>query len=242
MEFFKKNWLVILVGCLSALLGVLTLLTVVKLKKVTPIAPTVPKKPEAAIPACTLTFKLSLAFLPSPTPTETLIAAAEETNKAPVCHELSALPLLGETPLLVTFTGRGVDLDGKITAFEFSFGDGELKMVEKDTEGQASHSLDYTYASPGTYLASLRVRDDNGLWSDTPESCQVKIDAQKKVVGGEEVTPTPKEIAQAPTITEAPTATSTPIPVPEVPEAGIALPTVLTILSGVLLILLGTLL
>lgn len=254
-EFLKKNWLTISVGVLSALLGVLTLLTVVKLKEATPVAPTVPKKkPRAVVSACTLTFKLALEITPtpailSPTPTEALTATSESTNEAPVCNELAAQPLSGETPLVVNFTGSGVDLDGKITAFEFSFGDGETKTVEKDTKGEASHSLEHTYSSPGTYLASLRIRDDNDSWSEISENCQAKIEIQEKVIGGEEPTPTPKEIAQLPTttptpeeITQVPTATSTPIPVPEVPEAGIALPTILTILSGSLLILLGTLL
>lgn len=261
-DFFRKNWLVILMGCLSACLGVLTLLTVVKLRKTTPIAPTAPeKKPQAVIPACTLTFTLKAApsptptkalsptpgedlsptpsqtLSPTPTPTGTLTATPSPTskpNELPVCTGLSANPTSGTAPLAVTFTGNGADRDGKITAFEFSFGNEETKTVEKDVEGAASHSLEYTYPLPGTYWASLRVRDNNGVWSDVPESCKVKIELGEKIVGGEEVSPTPEVVVLVPTATS--------IPVPEVPEAGIALPTILTILSGTLLIFLGILL
>ena len=272
MQFLKKNWFVVLIGCLSSFLGVLTLLTIVKLKKTTPIAPTAPeKKPQAAIPACTLTFKLSpdLSSTPSsslnetlfftPTPTEKLLALdSEETNQPPICNELIADITSGKAPLLVNFTGSGFDPDGKITAFEIPLGDGEVEMVEKDVEGTASHSLDYTYSSTGVYWASLSVRDDNNVWSETSESCKVRIEIEEnltpapteKAVGGQGLTPTPKEIAQAPTITQTPsptptkrpTPTSTPIPVPKLPEAGIALPSILTVLSGSLLILLGILL
>lgn len=264
MRFLKKNWLVILIGCLSATLGVLTLLTVVKLKKTTPVAPTAPEsKPKAVIPASTFTFKLSLAdaTIPTPTsnpieelsstltPTETPTAIptpTSESNDIPICTELSADLTSGEMPLKVSFTGSGVDQDGKITAFEFSFGDGEAKTVEKDVEGPTSHSVDHTYSSSGIYWASVRVRDNNNAWSEIPESCKVKIEVKEMNVGlgGEEATSSPEEVVLTPTLAEAPsaTATATPIPIPEVPEAGIALPTILTILSGSLLILLGILL
>lgn len=224
-EFFKKNWLVILVGCLSAFLGVLTLLTVTKLKRPTPLAPTVPQaKPKAVTPASTLTFKLALRL--SPTPTETPTSSPTSIpNEPPICTGLSANPTSGNLPLEVTFTGNGVDQDGKISAFEFSFGDGKIKLVEKDVAGLASHSLTYTYSLPGTYWASLRVKDNNNLWSEVTENCKVKIEVSK-VMGK----------------AQTPTATSTPIPVPQVPEAGVFLPTILTILSGSLLILLGVLL
>lgn len=264
--FLKKNWLVILIGGLSAFLGVLTLMTAVRLKTEKPVAPTVPqKKPEAITPACTLTFKLSFSLSPTPigevpaiaTPTAALIAQSETTNTAPFCHQLLGSPTSGEAPLTVTFTGSGADLDGKTTAFEFSFGDREKKIVAKDSEGEASHSTDYTYSSPGSYLASLRIKDDNDAWSIASENCQVEIAIFEKTIGGEESTSSSSALAQAPTSTptlsptttpspsplaKTPTATATSVPVPKVPEAGIALPTLLTILSGSLLVLLGILL
>jgi len=266
--FLKKNWLVILVGGLSAFLGVLTLMTAVRLKTEKPVAPTVPqKKPEAVTPACTLTFKLSFSLSPTPTrampaiatPTAAFIAQSKATNTAPFCHQLLGSPTLGETPLTVTFTGSGADLDGKITAFEFSFGDREKKIVAKDSEGEASHSIDYTYSSPGSYLASLRIKDDDDALSIVSENCQVEITVLEKTIGGEESTTSSSALTQAPTSTptvspittampspnplaKTPTATATPIPVPKVPEAGISLPTMLTILCGSLLVLLGILL
>lgn len=274
MEYFKKNWLVILIGCLSAVLGVLTLLTVVKLKKTTPVAPSVPqKKPEAITQACTLTFRLTLKETPTPTaspspsptglltptPTEETLPTAtpsatptitptSKPNEPPICTGLSASPTSGKAPLTVALTGNGVDLDGKITAFEFMFGDGETKIVEKDVEGPASHSLEHPYPA-GSYWASLRIKDNNNVWSEIPESCKVKIEVEESAVGGQESSPTPGGPSLTPTptktlkeITQTPTATSTAIPVPEVPEAGIALPTILTIISGTLLILFGLLL
>jgi len=277
MNFLKKNWLVILVGCLSAFLGVLTLMTVVNLKKTTPVAPTVPQKePQAMVPACTLSFKLSLALTPtttgvlsptpgeelSPTPTEIVSQAltavggesptatpTSKPNTIPVCTGLSAKPLSGVAPLKVSFTGNGLDQDGKITAFEFSFGDAEKKTVEKDVEDLASHSLDYTYVSSGSYWATLRVKDNNNAWSEIPESCQVKIEVKEVEVGlgGEKTTSTltgtvTPTLTVSPTVSPTATVSATPIPVPELPEAGLSLPTILSILSGSLLVLLGILL
>ena len=276
MNYLKKNWLVILIGCLSAIMGVLTLLTVTKLKKTTPIAPTVPqKKPEAVTEACTLTFTLTVEASASPTPTEILVSAltnmltptatpggviltptltpTSEPNDDPICTGLSVNPTSGIAPLDISFTGNAHDPDGKITAFEFTFGNGYDKTVEKDAEGSASHSLNYTYPEAGIYWASLRVRDNNDVWSEVPESCKVKIELDEldqSPVGGPVSTTPPDSLPvtslATPTgemVTKQPVATtSSPIPVPEVPEAGISLPTILTIISGSLLILFGVLL
>ncbi|MBL7159792.1 PKD domain-containing protein [Candidatus Microgenomates bacterium] len=281
MNYLKKNWLVVLIGCLSAVMGVLTLLTVIKLKKTTPIAPTVPqRKPEAVTEACTLTFTLTVEASASPTPTEVLISALSEMmaptatpttsliaitsetinttptitptsqpNEDPICTGLSANLTSGDAPLDIAFTGNGHDPDGKITAFEFTFGNGYDQTVEKDVEGSASHSLNYTYPEAGVYWASLRIRDNNDIWSEVPESCKVKIELDGPAVGGSAPTITPEALPvtslATPTgemITKQPIATSSPIPVPEVPEAGISLPTILTIISGSLLILFGVLL
>lgn len=259
MEYLKKNWLVIAVGCLSALLGVLTIFTVAKLKKTTPLAPTAPeKKPQALTKACTLTFKLSAPALATPTqtasPAAMLASGPTSTptpsfNEPPICTRLSADPLSGEAPLEVTFTGEGVDPDGKIVAFEFDFGDQQKKTVAKDVQGAASHLLLHTYSSSGSYLASLQIRDNNGELSEPEEACQVEIKVEEKGLGGsatdsasldQETTPTASPTAEL--LPETGGATETPIPVPEVPEAGIALPTILAILSGSLLVLLGILL
>lgn len=76
----------------------------------------------------------------------------------------------------MTLTGSGTDRDGKITAFEFVFGDGGVEKVDKDVGGAGSHSLTHSYTRPGTYWASLRVQDNRGDWSTTPENCKQKIE------------------------------------------------------------------
>lgn len=83
-------------------------------------------------------------------------------NRAPVASLLAA-PTSGSTPLLVSFDGSGSsdpDLGDAVVAWLWSFGDGSAPL---ETPGPAtSHS----YASVGTFTASLRVRDGHGALSD----------------------------------------------------------------------------
>lgn len=66
MNFLKKHWSVLILGFITVGLGVVVFLTTQKLKQTAPIAP---PPPQAAVPACTLTF--SIGSTPTPTKTGT---------------------------------------------------------------------------------------------------------------------------------------------------------------------------
>lgn len=272
MDLFRKNWLIILTGTLTLLLAVLAVLTALRIKSLAPVAPTVPQlKPKAISPACTLTFELLLSPTPTatpsgtPGPSPTLTPTITQTptptqkpNELPNCTSLSASPTSGTAPLTVTFTGTGTDRDGKIIAFEFTFGDGQsqTKEIEKIlAKGTESVSVSHTFDKAGSFWASLRVKDNNDEWSDTPEACKVKIEVSPKMGGGPTSTPGPTgtpgpTITLGPTVTPKPTATtivptgtiSPTIYTPPVPQAGFSLPTFGAVLGGIILTVLGLLL
>lgn len=82
----------------------------------------------------------------------TVPAAASQ----PPVAVLSAAPTSGTVPLAVSFSSAGsADPDGAITAIEWNFGDGS-PAVQSATAGR-------TYASAGTYTATLKVTDNAGL-------------------------------------------------------------------------------
>ncbi|MEM2355917.1 MAG: CARDB domain-containing protein [Candidatus Bathyarchaeia archaeon] len=67
---------------------------------------------------------------------------------------LKTTPLDGEAPLTVTFdASESFDPDGRVTAFEWEFGDGN-----RGTGPLISH----TYKIPNTYTVTLKVKDDKG--------------------------------------------------------------------------------
>ncbi len=82
-------------------------------------------------------------------------------SRAPVAA-VSAQPSAGAPPLLVTLDGSGSnDPDGNLPLrYLWSFGDGSA-----DTETTTA-STTHTYTVPGSFVASLRVRDTTGLVSD----------------------------------------------------------------------------
>jgi len=91
------------------------------------------------------------------------VADAGETPTA----VFSASPTSGGTPLTVTFNAAGSsDPDGSIDSYTWSFGDGGT--------GSGVNVL-HTYATSGTYTATLTVTDDNGL-TDTMSQVIVVID------------------------------------------------------------------
>lgn len=81
-------------------------------------------------------------------------SSAPTTNHPPVARLSSVGPLSGPTPLGVRFDGStSSDPDGTIVSYAWDFGDGTT----------ASDSiLFHTYATPGTYTATLTVTDNNG--------------------------------------------------------------------------------
>ena len=69
----------------------------------------------------------------------------------------------GNAPLTVHFTGIGNDPDGGTVTYSWNFGDGETSTEQNPT---------HTYQSPGNYVATLVVTDDEGMSS---EPCQINI-------------------------------------------------------------------
>ena len=73
---------------------------------------------------------------------------------------LSASPLTVEPGQPVNLDGSGsYDPDGAVTAYEFSFGDGQSSGWVQDTV------VSHPYPSAGTYTATLRVRDNASMVS-----------------------------------------------------------------------------
>jgi len=85
-----------------------------------------------------------------------LIAA----NSRPVAY-VTAAPTTGAAPLLVTFTGSGVDDDGEVASYSWDFdGNGVYDWTQSEFYG----TMNFTYQTPGLYNAKLRVEDDLGSW------------------------------------------------------------------------------
>ena len=74
------------------------------------------------------------------------------TNLPPTASA-SAAPTTGAAPLAVTFTGSGSDPDGTIASYSWSFGDGGTSSLQSPT---------HSYASTGSFTATLTVADNNG--------------------------------------------------------------------------------
>jgi PKD repeat protein len=82
----------------------------------------------------------------------TVAAAASQPPVAVV----SAAPLSGVAPIAVSFSSAGsYDPDGGIARVEWNFGDGSPAVV--------GATASRTYATPGTYIATLKVTDNAGL-------------------------------------------------------------------------------
>jgi flagellar hook assembly protein FlgD len=72
---------------------------------------------------------------------------------------IPASPRTGTTPFLVSFNGTGSDPGGSITKYEWDFnGDGVY-----DFSSATTAATSFTFQSPGTFTAALRVTDNDGL-------------------------------------------------------------------------------
>ncbi len=75
-------------------------------------------------------------------------------DNRPPTAELAATPTSGAAPLFVSFDGSGSsDADGDALTFAWDFGDGAIASGSIST---------HTYASEGTFIASLTVNDGRG--------------------------------------------------------------------------------
>ncbi|HLD25203.1 MAG TPA: hypothetical protein VJB96_04785 [Patescibacteria group bacterium] len=237
MNFFKKYWYLLIVTVITVGIGVVAYLTSTKLEQQGPVAPTVPQAtPQAVASACRVSFTIGADNTPTPTPTgtpgptptptptptpgptetpmptETPTPTPQPGNTNPECTDLVVEPTTGTPPYTVTLTCTGKDIDGDITAAEFTMPDGSTKLVEENVGSPGSLTTTYTISQGGGYSFSCRVRDNNNVWISS-DSCRVST---------------------------GPTPTPSPIPTPRVPVAGV--PSVLgasVVVGGILLLLLG---
>lgn len=255
----KKTILITTALILSISIGIFALLTAIRLttkKSVSPTAPEVKPRAEEPTPPlsniCSVSFTLNPTLTPTagpsptptvlPTPTPTVLPTPKD-NVPPKCTSLSASPTSGDAPLLVTFVASGYDdNDGYVAGFEFNFGDGESKKIEQTFDTNDSYTITHSYGKPGTYIASVRVKDNNGEWSDIPDACKQTITVR---VGGATVTPPPAgapESSPTPTVIQqiilSPTEAAA---IPKVPQAGNFIPTILTVVGGALILAVGVL-
>ncbi len=76
-------------------------------------------------------------------------------NRPPVAS-FGVHPRRGAAPLHVAFTNQSTDPDGHVTRFGWTFGDGS---------GSAKEHPTHTYTTPGEFVVTLVVTDDQGLAS-----------------------------------------------------------------------------
>jgi glucose/arabinose dehydrogenase len=79
-------------------------------------------------------------------------------NAVPTAR-LVGTPLIGLSPLGVTFSPSAGDTDGTIRTWTMDFGDGSLPLSALN---QPPATVSHTYTSPGSYRAILTVSDDLG--------------------------------------------------------------------------------
>lgn len=131
-------------------------------------------------------------------------------NIDPICTGLSLSPNRGRAPLQVTLICNGNDQDGDITAAEYNFGNGNIRVVEKNIGGWGSISTDYVYPAGGNFQPTCRLRDDKQRFSSIPADCRKNITVTAATTAA-----TGRPIATA---TARPTATPTMEPTPTVPS------------------------
>ena len=97
-----------------------------------------------------------------------LVGGCTLLNSAPIAH-IAVSALSGESPLLVSFdAGGSVDLDGRIVAYRWSFGNGETA---------AGVTVDHVFAPTTTtsYTVTLEVEDNGGKIGTMQQSIEVRI-------------------------------------------------------------------
>jgi len=107
----------------------------------------------------TYSATLTVADDDGATDSDAVTITVNELPNQPPTANAGALPISGEAPLEVTFTGGGYDSDGSITGYSWDFGDGTSSMTQNPI---------HAYDNAGTYTATLTVTDDDGATdSDT---------------------------------------------------------------------------
>jgi PKD repeat protein len=128
-------------------------------------------------PTVTPTVTITPTVTPTPTTTPTITPTPYDEDESR-CVGLSASPTEGTAPLTVKFTGSGYDKNGDIKEYEFDFGDdsGFQPKVWKTTDSEAAHR----YENPGTFVASLKVKDQGDQWRDGNDDCKKEIKVTDK--------------------------------------------------------------
>jgi len=91
---------------------------------------------------------------------------------APPTASLTADPLSGYTPLLVTMSGSGSDSDGTVAQYSLDYeGNGSIDWTSADPPS----GLTYTFGTPGTYTPTLTVVDNDG--AATTKTASVVVQA-----------------------------------------------------------------
>jgi PKD repeat protein/type 1 glutamine amidotransferase len=85
---------------------------------------------------------------------EVVVTVANPPGNVPPIVQAAATPRSGTAPLRVTFTSSAVDPDGDQVSTVWDFGDG-VKA--------GGASIAHTYTQPGTYTATVTVKDPGGL-------------------------------------------------------------------------------
>lgn len=100
--------------------------------------------------------------------TGAIIPTSSPVNYPPVAAA-TATPSTGTAPLVVTLSGQNsIDSDGSIISYSWSFGDGS---------SGSGVTVQHTYQSAGTYVATLTVTDNAGTSSSS--SVTIIVQAQQ---------------------------------------------------------------
>jgi len=126
--------------------------------------------------AATGTYRITLSVVDSgdsngPSTTGVLsqnVNCLTAANQAPTAQITSAGPLIGDTPLLVSFTGLGQDSapPGDLLDHRWDFGDGSAPVVFTGLAPGATTSPTHTYATAGTFVCIFRVTDGEQVWQE----------------------------------------------------------------------------
>ena len=129
--------------------------------------------------------------------TVTVRVTSVPTNRAPTAV-LTANPTTADTSQDVTFNGgSSSDPDGSVREYWFDFGDGT------NTGWVTTASVTHPYTSEGTYTATLKVRDDEGLQSENTGSAFVTVvhTNQAPTATIDDISPNPAMVGQDITFT-----------------------------------------
>lgn len=266
-NYIAKYGVYVFAGFVVVFLASLAIMAIMKLRaseeantsQPTP-APTIAtaKQPAPTTVPSDYYAQFSFSINSSPTLAPTMAAIAQIT--AGVCTKLTAAPTNGTAPLTVKFTATASKPSSSETvSFAFNFGDGTDQTIEKVSKVGVvteTQEINHTYTASGNFTSVVSILDENGRPSADATSCSASIAVGGLLAQNLTTTPTvkpapttkPSESDGKPTMqpTAQPTlvaaAEDTPIPVPKLPTSGSFGPTVISILGGAAVILLGILL